>query len=147
MMAENSPPELEETPSALEEAVRRVGDRWSLLVVDALLAGPRRFGELEGDMPGVAPNILSRRLKDLEGQGLVVAVPYSNRPLRYAYELSAPGMELAGALKLLEQWGAQHGEAEGPRHPLCGTPLAARWYCPTCGRIVEDPTDEEVGYA
>jgi DNA-binding HxlR family transcriptional regulator len=43
-------------PTALEAAVRRVGDRWSLLVVNALLDGPRRFNELLDDVAGVAPN-------------------------------------------------------------------------------------------
>src|SRR5688500_558380 len=48
--------------SALDAALERVADRWSLLVVEALLEGPRRFNELLADVPGIAPNILSQRL-------------------------------------------------------------------------------------
>lgn len=126
--------------SALDAALSRVGDRWSLLVVDSLLAGPRRFGEIQEAMPGIAPNVLSARLKHLERQGVVVARPYSRRPPRSSYELTAAGVELAGALRLLSQWGAGGG-AEPLRHPACGTPLEARWFCPTCDRSVDDHED------
>ncbi|MFN2525926.1 MAG: winged helix-turn-helix transcriptional regulator [Actinomycetota bacterium] len=126
--------------SPLEAAVVRVGDRWSLLVVEALLEGPRRFGELLESLAGIAPNILSHRLKHLEKEGLVLSRPYSERPLRLEYELSATGGELAGALRLLAQWGARTAADTEPglRHEVCGTALVARWYCPTCARLVED---------
>jgi DNA-binding HxlR family transcriptional regulator len=117
--------------------VERVGDRWTLLVVHALLDGPKRFGELQEALPGIAPNILSQRLKHLDHESLVVAHPYSSRPPRFAYELTAAGQELAGALRLLAQWGAGEG-AEGLHHAACGTPMEARWWCPTCERPVDD---------
>ena len=53
----------------LAEALARVGDRWTLLVVEALLDGPRRFGDLQGDVAGIAPNILTQRLRHLEREG------------------------------------------------------------------------------
>ncbi len=125
--------------SPLADALARIGDRWTLLVVAALLDGPRRFGELTADVPGIAPNILAGRLRRLEQDGLVVARAYSERPRRFVYELTASGRELAGALRLLAHWAApdaDHGEAA--RHAACGTPLEARWYCPTCGHAVDD---------
>src|ERR1700753_1770730 len=123
--------ELESSP--LAEALARVGDRWTLLVVEALLPGPRRFSELLSQIPGIAANILSERLKRLERDGLLVARPYSQRPFRAAYQLTAEGAELAGALRLLAQWGTRHTDPAGaPRHVTCGTPVAARWDCPTC---------------
>jgi len=82
--------------SPLAEAVGRVGDRWSLLLVDALLDGPRRFGDLQAAVAGVAPNVLSRRLKDLVAEGVVVATPYQQRPPRFEYDLTAAGRDLAG---------------------------------------------------
>ena len=51
----------------LAAALERVGDRWSLLLIEALLEGPRRFGELSDAVEGIAPNILSERLKRLIG--------------------------------------------------------------------------------
>jgi DNA-binding HxlR family transcriptional regulator len=121
--------------SPLHAALSKVGDRWTLLVIDALLDGARRFGDLQNDVTGIAPNTLSSRLKALEGEGLVIARTYSKRPPRYEYTLTASGKELAGAISLLTAWGASQGdETEAPRHPLCGTPLDVRWYCPTCDR-------------
>ena len=132
-------------PSALDEALARIGDRWTLLVVEALLGGSRRFNELQRDVPGLAPNILSDRLKRLERDGLVVGRPYSERPLRLAYELTADGLGLAGVLRLLVDWGARRSErAETLRHPACGTPLEARWYCPTCARLVAEDEAAEL---
>src|SRR4029434_6828530 len=120
-------------PSPLAEAVARVGDRWSLLIVQALLAGTRRFNELLDELSGIAPNVLSQRLKHLEREALVVSRPYSRRPPRFAYELSAAGQELAGALRLLAQWGAQRGGGgEAVRHEECGPPLERRLNCTTC---------------
>lgn len=119
--------------SPLHFALSKVGDRWTLVVIEALLAGPRRFGDLQDEVVGIAPNTLSSRLKSLEAEGLVIARRYSERPLRHEYTLTASGKELAGAISLLTAWGSSHSEeAEGPRHGLCGTPLEVRWYCPTC---------------
>ena len=129
--------ELDSSP--LAEALARVGDRWTLLVVEALLSGPRRFNELLSQIPGIAANILSERLKRLERNGLLVARPYSQRPPRATYQLTAEGTELAGALRLLAHWGTRHtDQADTPRHLTCGTPIEARWYCPTCDQLVED---------
>jgi DNA-binding HxlR family transcriptional regulator len=134
--------------SPLAEALAKVGDRWTLLVVEALLAGPCRFNDLLSQIPGLAANILSERLKRLERDALLVARPYSHRPPRAAYELTAEGGELAGALRLLTQWGAGHADpAQAPRHSSCGTPVEARWYCPTCDRLVDlEPSHAELHY-
>lgn len=122
-----------DAPSALAAALDRVGDRWSLLIVAALLEAPARFGELGGAVPGIAPNILADRLRRLERDGIVRATPYSRRPLRMDYALTPDGRELAGALRLLADWGARRGGVGEPiRHDLCGTPLEAAWRCPTC---------------
>ena len=134
--------------SPLDEALRRVGDRWTLLVVEALLAGPQRFGTLESGIDGLAPNILSRRLKALEADGVITAAPYSQRPYRVAYQLTASGAELAGALRLLTQWGAaREAGASGVRHDTCGTALEARWWCPTCARTVDDDETPDLDWA
>ena len=131
-------------PSPLAEAVGRVGDRWALLLVHALLDGPRRFNDLLEDT-GIAPNVLAARLRHLEQKGVVVASPYSRRPPRFVYQLTAAGAELAGALRLLAQWGAgQSPDAVEPlRHAACGTPYEARWYCPTCNAVADDTAGAE----
>lgn len=134
-----SPMTTARSTSPLDAALARVGDRWSLLLVEALLAGSRRFNELLEDVPGIAPNILTDRLRRLERESVVRATPYTERPMRYAYDLTADGRELAGVLRLLATWGARGTDAAEPlRHATCGTPMEARWYCPTCARAVAD---------
>ena len=125
--------------SGLELALERVGDRWSLLIVEALLVGPQRFGSLRERLNGIAPNILTDRLRRLERERIVVAAPYSTRPPRMDYALTGDGRDLASALRLLADWGSRRTGGEPLRHDRCGTPIAARWFCPTCGVAVDDP--------
>ncbi len=134
--------------SALADALATVGDRWTLLLIAALLDGPRRFGELQEEVLGIAPNVLAQRLRQLERNALLIARPYSERPPRFVYELSAAGQELAGALRLIAGWGARNAEgATAPRHEVCGTPMEARWWCPTCERVVADDEADELHFA
>lgn len=138
--------------SALDRALARVGDRWSLLVVEALLEGPRRFNDLVQVVPGIAPNILSDRLRRLERAGVVVSAPYQDRPPRSDYALTEDGRELAGVLRLLAAWGAagssgRESGSEAMRHVACGSPLEARWYCPTCARAVDEDDASSLSYA
>ena|ERR1700722_1778095 len=134
--------------SALADALAAVGDRWTLLLIAALLDGPRRFGELQDEVRGIAPNVLIQRLRQLERNALVITRPYSERPPRFVYELSSAGQELAGALRLLAGWGARHAEGgAAPRHAVCGTAMEARWWCPTCQRPVADEEGEELHFA
>jgi DNA-binding HxlR family transcriptional regulator len=131
-------------PSGLADALVRIGDRWSLLLVDALAASPLRFADLQARVPGISTNILAARLRHLEAEGVVMAVPYSERPRRFTYELTRSGQDLGGTVRMLSQWSADHmGRSPGrptagptepgaPTHPACGTPMVAAWWCPTC---------------
>ena len=91
-------------------------------------------------MTGIAPNILSDRLRRLER----ARDPRRDAVLAQAgrgwsTRSRADGRELAGALHLLADWGVRRGGPGEPlRHAVCGTPLEARWHCPTCGLLVED---------
>jgi DNA-binding HxlR family transcriptional regulator len=85
-----------------------VGDRWTLLIVRDLLGGTRRFQDLQAGLPGLAPNILSDRLKLMEAHGLVARRLYSDHPPRAEYALSAKGQELAVVIGALASWGSRH---------------------------------------
>ncbi|HJP70191.1 MAG TPA: helix-turn-helix domain-containing protein [Candidatus Limnocylindria bacterium] len=133
--------------SPLAAALERVGDRWSLLLIEALLDGPRRFGELSDAVDGIAPNILADRLRRLEGERIVRATPYSERPPRFTYALTDEGLELAGVLRLLADWGGRgSANAEPMRHALCGTPVEARLWCPTCARALDEHEADELRF-
>ena len=86
-----------------------IGERWTLLILrDLFLKGPRRFQDFQESLDGLAPGILSARLKDLEGSGVVTRRIYSEHPPRLEYQLTEKGRTLGPVLKALKQWGEQH---------------------------------------
>jgi DNA-binding HxlR family transcriptional regulator len=85
-----------------------VGDRWTLLVVRDLLGGARRFRDLQAGLPGLAPNILSERLKLMEEHALVSRRFYTEHPPRAEYELTAKGREMGMVIGALAEWGSRH---------------------------------------
>ena len=121
---------------ALRAAADVVGDRWRLLVVGALMDGGLAFGELESLVHGISPAVLSARLKELEADGLGVAEPYRDRPVRYRYVLTGRGASLAEVLRALASWGGAPS-----RHDACGTALELTWWCPTCELPVQAVDD------
>jgi DNA-binding HxlR family transcriptional regulator len=128
--------------AALDHAAASVGDRWMLLILAALLDGSRRYGELQERIGSISTSALAQRLASLEAEGLVLAEPYSRRPMRVRYALTADGRALSDALLALSAWGAdRYGEGEeiGPTHAACGSRLEIRWHCPTCDIEVGEP--------
>jgi DNA-binding HxlR family transcriptional regulator len=91
---------------SVARALDVVGDRWALLIVrELLLRGSCRFTDLKNGLPGIATNLLSGRLKDLDEAG-IVAREDAPPPIATAlYSLTATGRELEPALKALGQWG------------------------------------------
>src|ERR1700722_15384599 len=94
------------TATALTSALERIGDRWTLLTVAALLDGPRRFGELAEAVDGILTNVLTNHPRGLHRLRVVIPSPSGDRPPRYEYQLAASGRELADAIRLLAAWGA-----------------------------------------
>lgn len=74
-------------------------------MVRALLEGPRRFTELLDAAPGLSDRVLSQRLKELEGAGIVTRAPYAEVPPRVEYELTRRGRELRPVIEEMERWG------------------------------------------
>jgi DNA-binding HxlR family transcriptional regulator len=134
---------------ALADACRVLGDRWSLPLIAALLDGPRRYGELQEQLAGIAPNILTARLRKLEEDGLILSTQYSERPPRFEYRLAPEAAALADPVRLLAAWAAErsheHEDArERPTHAACGSDLEVRWWCPTCDATVSPDDDEPI---
>ncbi|MGW0941390.1 winged helix-turn-helix transcriptional regulator [Streptomyces sp. NPDC002623] len=104
-------------------ALDTVGDRWTLLIVRELLAGPRRYTDLHADLPGVSTDVLASRLKDMERDGLATRRRLPPPGAAYVYELTARGRELLPVLQALGKW----GEAElGERRPTDA--VRAHWF-------------------
>lgn len=130
---------------SLHEATDVAGDRWVLLLLAALGRGPRRFGDLGSDLDGIAPNVLTDRLRRMERDGIVTATLYTSRPRRYVYDLTESGRELSNILPVLSAWAARRNGSEPQRHVVCGTALETRTWCPTCDQSVGDLAQTEPG--
>jgi DNA-binding HxlR family transcriptional regulator len=110
-----------------------IGDRWTLLVVRDLLPGRRRFRDLLDSLPGIAPNMLSDRLKLMEEHELITRHFYSDHPPRAEYELTEKGKELGVVVGALAAWGSRHVERRVRLvHADCGHPLQLDYYCSDC---------------
>ncbi|MGV9992326.1 winged helix-turn-helix transcriptional regulator [Streptomyces sp. NPDC003374] len=104
-------------------ALDAVGDRWTLLIVRELLAGPRRYTDLHADLPGVSTDVLASRLKDMERDGLATRRRLPPPGAAYVYELTARGRALLPVLQALGEW----GEAGlGERRPTDA--VRAHWF-------------------
>lgn len=115
-----------------------IGERWTLLIIRDLFRGPQRFQDLQESLAGVAPNMLSDRLKTLEEHGLVRREFYSDHPPRASYALTPLGRDLGPVLRSLVIWGARRfGGPVRVIHSACGHAVEQRAYCPHC--------DTEVG--
>ncbi|MER6222135.1 winged helix-turn-helix transcriptional regulator [Streptomyces sp900105755] len=100
-----------------------VGDRWTLLIVRELLAGPRRYTDLHADLPGVSTDVLASRLKDMERDGLTTRRRLPPPGAAYVYELTPRGRDLLPVLQALGTW----GEPElGDRRPTDA--VRAHWF-------------------
>src|SRR5947199_145101 len=118
-----------------------VGDRWTLLLVRDLLSGPRRFADFARSLTGIAPNILSDRLKLLEERGLVARRFYSEHPPRAEYELTERGRDLGVVVGALATWGTRHvHRASELVHDDCGHPVELKYFCRRCATRVRGST-------
>ena len=115
------------------KSLELVGERWTLLLVRDLLDGPRRYQDLQDSLPGIAPTLLSERLKTMEEHGLVEREFYSDHPPRAQYKLTDRGRELGLVVGALAAWGSRHLEPEAKIvNRDCGHEVQLRYYCPTC---------------
>lgn len=90
----------------LARALEIVGERWALLIVRDLLVGPRRFGQLQQGLPRIPSNVLSARLRELEGHGVVRRRALPRPGSGVVYELTERGRRLEPAVLSLGRWGA-----------------------------------------
>ena len=92
---------------ALARVTDVVGNRWTLLILRELRPGPRRFTDLVEGLPGISRKLLSERLRELEGDGIITRSELPPPAARHVYELTDDGLELTTALIPLAAWGAK----------------------------------------
>ncbi|SCC33820.1 winged helix-turn-helix transcriptional regulator [Kosakonia oryziphila] len=105
------------TPCPIARSLGRIGDSWSMIILRDAFAGFTRFDEFQKSA-NVAPNILSRRLKELVDDGLLEKVSYSSTPPRYEYHLTQLGRDFRPVLLALAEWGNRYFSPEGAQIQL-----------------------------
>jgi|SRR5215469_6480548 len=117
-----------------------VGDPWTLLIIRELFLRSRRFEEFQG-YTGMAPYLLTARLKRLAKDGVLERRAYQERPRRYEYRLTDKGLDLYPLVVAMAQWGDRWmSDAAGPPlklvHKHCGKHSAPGLTCPECGEAL-----------
>ncbi|MEE1672700.1 helix-turn-helix domain-containing protein [Agarivorans aestuarii] len=88
----------------------QIGDKWSLLILFALVDGPERFNALKSRVEGISQRMLTQTLRDLEREGYVIRTVYPEVPVRVEYALKEMGKDLVKPLYQLVSWADQHQE-------------------------------------
>ncbi|MBS1207599.1 MAG: HxlR family transcriptional regulator [Proteobacteria bacterium] len=104
-------------PCPIARSLGRIGDSWSMIILRDAFAGFTRFDEFQKSA-NVAPNILSRRLKELVDDGLLEKVSYSSTPPRYEYHLTQLGRDFRPVILALAEWGNYYFSPEGAQIQL-----------------------------
>ncbi|MGL6262274.1 winged helix-turn-helix transcriptional regulator [Vibrio sp. WXL103] len=90
--------------------VAQIGDKWSLLILFALVDGSDRFNALKSRIEGISQRMLTQTLRDLEREGYVTRTVYPEVPVRVEYELTELGRDLVKPLYQLVTWADDHQE-------------------------------------
>jgi len=97
-----------------EHAIQVLGKRWTGLLLNALMQGPRRFCELTALVEGLSDRVLSDRLRELETEGVVKRVVYPQIPVRVEYQLTEKGYALKPVIEAIHAWAAEWVELPQP---------------------------------
>ncbi|MDF1675105.1 MAG: helix-turn-helix domain-containing protein [Vicingaceae bacterium] len=93
---------------AIHDTMNVINGKWKLPIMGSLLYGKKRFKELEREIPGITPRMLSKQLKDLELNSIVKRTVYNTTPVTVEYELTPSGKEFRSVLDVMVEWGMQH---------------------------------------
>jgi DNA-binding HxlR family transcriptional regulator len=117
-----------------------VGERWTLLLLREFFLGSRRFEVLQAHT-GISSRALSDLLQHLRKLGIIKAVAYQKRPVRYEYRLTDKGLELYPIIVSMTRWGDRWMRAKGEPTPArlvhqhCGHVFKPVLTCPACGQV------------
>jgi len=115
-----------------------VGQRWTILILQELLRGHHRFAELQEQVEGIAPNLLSDRVKVLEENEEVERKVYRDHTPRAEDHRTQKGHELGIVAGALAVWGAKHlSDGTALVHTECGSRMNVIYHCPACGTSVK----------
>lgn len=128
------------SPDPITRLLDITGERWSFLILRDLFYGVRRFDALQKHL-GISKKVLSQRLSSLVQTGMLIRVPYQERPPRFEYQLTAKGRDFFPVLIAMQSWSSRWLFSEGGQntqliHSDCGQPLDTKLICSHCEGIV-----------
>ena len=125
---------------SVAQCLEVIGEWWSMLIVRDAFLGVRRFDDFQSHL-GISRNILTTRLASLVEAGVLVKVPYQERPLRHEYRLTAKGRDLWPVLTTMREWGDRWEAPSGAPlelvHDSCGEVMVLNHTCSACGAAVD----------
>jgi DNA-binding HxlR family transcriptional regulator len=96
---------------AVNDTLHVISGKWRLPIIGSLLFNKRRFTEIQRNIPGITPRMLSKELKELELNGVVKRMVYDTLPVTIEYELTPSARSLADVLDTMLVWGIKHRKA------------------------------------
>jgi len=96
--------------TALTDTQSIISGKWKLAIIGSLFYGKKRFKELEKDILGITPRMLSKELKDLESKGMIARNVYDSIPVTVEYELTKSGKSFSEVMDVMVEWGIKHRE-------------------------------------
>jgi len=95
---------------AVNDSMNVFNGKWKIPIIANLLYGKKRFSELEQAIPKINPRMLSKELKDLEANGIIIKNTHDTVPILIEYELTESGKLFSTVLEVMLKWGLQHRE-------------------------------------
>jgi DNA-binding HxlR family transcriptional regulator len=97
-----------EFAKAVNDTIDFLSGKWKLPILSSLIEGKKRFKEIERNMPGISPRMLSKELRDLEMNKMITRTVYSTIPATVEYEITEYGLSLDKVLLAMYEWGVGH---------------------------------------
>ncbi|MCE3229506.1 MAG: transcriptional regulator [Bacteroidetes bacterium] len=93
---------------AVNDTLNVISGKWKLPIIGSIMFDKKRFTEIQRNIPKITPRMLSKELKDLEMNGIVIRTVYDSTPVSVEYELSKSGKSIGEVLDKMIEWGLQH---------------------------------------
>lgn len=92
----------------INDTLNVISGKWKLPILGTILFGKKRFTDIQRNIPKITPRMLSKELKELELNGVLVRTVYDTTPVSVEYELSETGKQITEVLDKMIEWGIEH---------------------------------------
>ncbi|MNJ94129.1 putative HTH-type transcriptional regulator YtcD [compost metagenome] len=93
---------------AVNDTINVINGKWKAAIISSLFFGKKRYGEMEKGIPKITPRMLSKELRDLEANGMVIRTVQNTIPVTVEYQLTESGMSFRKVLDAMLEWGLEH---------------------------------------